>query len=155
MFSKRPFRLATAGLAFCLTAGIAACDDGANDADLEEPAAGEVMTDDVDIDEVRLGRAIGADMRIADEVNEFMMGDSIYVSVRLDGSANPAQVTARWTTESDSLVHEETKTVAAGEQWAWFALGTAQLPEGDYELKLLADGDEDEEREFSIKRGDS
>lgn len=155
MFSKRPFRLATAGLAFCLTAGIAACDDGTSDADLETPATGEVMTDDVDIDEVRLGRAIGADMRIADEVTEFMSGDSIYVSVRLEGTANPAQVTARWTTESDSLLHEETKTVAAGEQWAWFALGTAQLPEGDYELKLLADGDEDEEREFTIKRGDS
>jgi hypothetical protein len=142
----------------CLTVGLAACDDG-DETELETetaPATGEVAMNAVDIEEVHLGRAVGADMRITDEINDFILGDSVYVSVRLEGTANAASVTARWMTEGDSLVHEETKTISsAGEQWAWFSLGTESLPEGDYELKLLVNGDEDEEREFTIARRDS
>jgi hypothetical protein len=150
MFSRN-FRLDTVAVAAALALGLAACDAEPEDETGTVPATGEVIDDALDIEEVHLGRAVGADMRIAEEVTDFTAGDSVYVSVRLEGTANAATVTARWTTEGDSLVHEETKTVSsAGEQWAWFSLGTQSLPDGDYELKLLVDGDEDEEREFHI-----
>jgi hypothetical protein len=155
MIRTRELRLAAAGLMVCLTAGLAACDDGADmDLDTETtPAMGDVATNDVDIEEVRLGRAVGADMRITDDINEFTVGDSVYVSVRLEGTANAVPLTARWLTEDDSLIHEEIKTISpAGEQWAWFSLATESLPEGDYELKLFVNGDEDESRDFSIQR---
>lgn len=157
MFETK-WRVATA-CAVALTVGLAGCDDGA-DTELETtppPAAGDVApTDDLDVAEVRLGRAIGTDLRIADEVNEFAPGDSVHASVRLDGNATAASLTARWTTESDSLLHEETQTVAAaGEQWATFSFATPSLEEGDYELKILLNGEEVEEREFSIARSGS
>ena len=151
----RNFRAAATALALCFTVGLAGCGDGA-DADLETettPATGDIASNDLDIEEVHLGRAVGADMRITDEVDDFAIGDSVYVSVKLEGTANAASLTARWTTESDSLIHEETKTVSSsGEQWAWFSIATANLPEGDYELKLMVNGDEDEEKEFSLAR---
>ncbi len=144
-------------LALCLAAGfMVGCDDGA-DPDLETtptPAVGEVATVmDIDVEEVRLGRAMSADMRILDEVDDYAPDDSIYASVRTAGVANSATLTARWTTESDSLLHEETKTIASnGEQWTSFSFGGRSLAEGDYELKILLNGREVEEREFSVKR---
>lgn len=148
------------GLVLCLSAGfMVGCDDGA-DPDLESaesPATGDVAPMmDIDVEEVRLGRATGADMRIVDEVDAFAPGDSIFASVKTDGVANSATLTARWTTESDSLLHEETKTVASnGEQWTSFTFGGASLSDGDYELKILLNGREVEEREFSIERPQS
>lgn len=148
------------GLALCLAAGfVMGCDDGA-DSDLETtptPATGDVApVMDMDVEEVRLGRAMSADMRIIDEVADFAPGDSIHASVRTDGVANSATLTARWTTESDSLLHEETKTMASnGEQWTSFSFGGQSLAEGDYELKVLLNGREVEEREFSIERPQS
>jgi hypothetical protein len=157
MFHSRGVRRAAAGLMIGLTGALAGC-AGDPDTELETgetPAMGEVATDALDIEEVRLGRAVGADMRIAEDVNDFTVGDSVYVSVRVEGTANATQLTARWLTEGDSLIHEESKTISsAGEQWAWFALGTQSLPEGDYELELHVNGEEEEDREFSIERRD-
>jgi hypothetical protein len=148
--------MAAAGLAVFLAAGMVACDTEP-DADLETtppPATGEIdRTDDLDVAEVRLGRAVGTDLRIAEEVNEFAPGDSVHASVRLDGTATSATLMARWTTESDSLLHEETQTVSsAGEQWTHFSFARPSLPEGDYELKIFLNGEEVEEREFKIER---
>ena len=148
------------GLALCLAAGfMAGCDDGA-DPELEgteTPATGDVApVMDIDVEEVRLGRATSADMRIDNEADDFAPGDSIFASVKTDGVANSATLTARWTTESDSLLHEETKTMASnGEQWTSFTFGGGSLAEGDYELKILLNGREVEEREFSIERPQS
>jgi hypothetical protein len=138
-----------------LTVGLAGCDDGA-DAELETtpaPAAGDVAPiDELDVAEVRVGRAIGTDLRIVDETDDFAPGDSVHAAIRLDGTATAASLTARWTTESDSLLQEETQTVApAGEQWATFSFATPDLPAGDYELKILLNGEQVEEREFSIE----
>jgi hypothetical protein len=151
MFEKR-WKIVAAAVAVAVTTGLAGCDDGA-DAEFETtppPATGDV-TDELDVAEVRLGRAIGTDLRITDEVTEFAPGDSVHASVRLDGTATSATLMARWTTESDSLLHEETQTVAStGEQWTTFSFATPSLPAGDYELKILLNGEEVEEREFSI-----
>jgi hypothetical protein len=137
-----------------LTAALAGCaGDNESELETEAPMAGDVAMNDLDIEEVNLGRAIGADMRVTEMLNNFAAGDSVYASVRVEGTATTGTIMARWMTESDSLVHEETKTISsAGEQWAWFALGTEMLPEGDYELKLYVNGEEEEEREFSIAR---
>jgi hypothetical protein len=153
MFEKR-WKIVAAAVAVAVTTGLAGCDDGA-DAELETtppPATGDVTpTDELDVAEVRLGRVIGTDLRITDEVTEFAPGDSVHASVRLDGTATSATLMARWTTESDSLLHEETQTVAStGEQWTTFSFATPSLPAGDYELKILLNGTEVEEREFSI-----
>ena len=102
---------------------------------------------------MRLGRAVGTDLRITDEVTDFAPGDSVHASIRLDGTGTNATLVARWTTEGDSLLHEETQSVsAAGEQWTTFSFATPQLPEGDYELKILLNGEEVEQREFTIDR---
>lgn len=156
---KRRWNFVAAAFTVALSVGIAGCDDGP-DPELETtppPAAGDVAPmDELDVAEVRLGRAIGTDLRIAEEVTEFTPGDSVHASVRLDGNATSATLVARWTTESDSLLYEETQTVAAaGEQWTTFSFGTPSLPEGDYELKILLNGEEVEAREFSIARGGS
>ncbi|HUF30576.1 MAG TPA: hypothetical protein VMM77_07900 [Gemmatimonadaceae bacterium] len=132
------------------------CDDGAY-ADLEtasSPATGEVVPImDLDVEEVRLGRAMGADMRIVDEADGFAPNDSVHAAVKTSGVANSATLTARWTTESDSVLHEEMKTVSSnGEQWTTFSFAGRSLAEGDYALKILVNGREVEEREFSIER---
>lgn len=160
MFSNATLRSLTVGAALCVAAGLAACDGGA-DADLETtttPATGDVVPPaaltEADVDEVHFGRSVGPDMRITDATDDFAPSDSILVSIKTDLSSAGSTLTAHWTTESDSLLHEETKTVAGtGEQWTTFTFPAGRnLPEGDYELHILLNGQEVEEREFSIER---
>jgi hypothetical protein len=154
---KRHWNRITVAAAIALSVGIAACDDSP-DPEFETtppPAAGEVApsADELDVAEVRIGDALGTDLRIVEEVTEFAPGDSVHASVRLDGNATNAMLAARWTTESDSVLHEETQTIsAAGEQWASFSFAIPDLPDGDYELKILVNGEEVEQREFSVQR---
>ena len=153
MFDRK-WRIVAGAVTVALTVSIAGCDDSP-DPELETtppPATGDVAPmDELDVSEVRLGRTVGADLRIAEEVNEFAPGDSVHASIRLDGTATAATLVARWTTEADSLLYEESQNVsAAGEQWTTFSFATPSLPEGDYELKILLNGEEVEEREFSI-----
>lgn len=152
----RHWRIVAGAVTVALAVGIAGCDDSP-DPEFETtppPATGEVAPmNELDVSEVRLGRAVGTDLRIAEDVDEFAPGDSVHASVRLDGTATAATLVARWTTESDSVLHEESQNVsAAGEQWTTFSFATPSLPEGDYELKILLNGEEVEEREFSIAR---
>lgn len=154
MFDTKRRVLAGVVAAF-VAMGIAACDDSP-EPELETtppPAGGEIApANELDVTEVHLGDSVGTDLRILDEVTEFAPGDSVHASVRLEGTATAATLVARWSTESDSLLHEETQSVsAAGEQWTTFSFATPSLPEGDYELKILLNGAEVEEREFSIR----
>lgn len=156
--ARRNWSRMAAAAALALAVGATACDD-TPDPELETtppPATGDVAADELDVAEVRLGRAVGTDLRITDEVTDFAPGDSVHASIRLDGTGTNATLVARWTTEGDSLLHEETQSVsAAGEQWATFSFATPQLPEGDYELKILLNGEEVEQREFTIDTDES
>lgn len=153
----RSWNRIAAAAALALSVGLAGCDDSP-DPEFEttpDPATGEVApsVDELDVAEVRIGDAVGTDLRIVEDVTDFAPGDSVHASVRLEGTATNATLLARWTTESDSLLHEETQTVSsAGEQWATFSFATPELPEGDYELKILLNGEEVEQREFSVQR---
>lgn len=132
---------------------LAACADTDSDLAVEQAETGDVApVMDVEVEEVTLGRAMDAQFRITDSSDEFAPSDSIYASVKTEGTANAATITARWTTDDDAVLHEETKTLSsAGEQWTSFSfVRSAPLQEGEYELHILLNGREVQEKDFTI-----
>src|SRR5688500_1450421 len=54
--------------------------------------------------EIRTGKAIGADNRVADETSEFAPTETIYASVATTGSAPSTTLVARWTFQDGQVV---------------------------------------------------
>ena len=98
-----------------------------------------------------LGNAIGADNRIATPVNAFSSGDTIHASVETDGDAR--RLTARWThLDSDQLVTEEHKDVAAGAQVTQFHVSNPDgWPTGRYRVEISQDGNVISSSEFEVR----
>lgn len=141
-------------LALALMAA-AACGDR-NDLD-DEPVvdpAEEVGTEfDFDVEDVALGRSLGPDGRVIEELGEFTASDTIYVVVETEGRG-PATVTARWLYEDGQLVDETTQTVSPSgtETLTEFHVSKPDgWPAGEYEVKILVNGEEKESASFQIR----
>ena len=139
-------------LALCATfaLGTGACrgDDAA-----DETAAGGTVTEAVSVSEVKLGRAVDADMRVTDEEDDFAPTDRIHVAVTTSGRAPNATLTARWMFEDGQVVDESTQTIApTGPSTTEFHISQAGgLPVGDFRVVILLNGVEAETKEFSVK----
>ena len=96
-----------------------------------------------DVEEVKLGRNLGPDGQVLEELGEFMPNDTIYVVVRTEG-AGPSTLTARFLYEDGQLVDETTQTVSpTGETLTEFHVSKPDgWPAGEYEVKILVNGEE-------------
>jgi len=142
-------------LALALAVGAAAC--AKKDATTDEVAGGTVDTSAVapafKVADVNLGRSIDADRKIKDGTKEFGVRDTIYASVKTEGSATGANLTARWTFQDGQIVEEQTQTVnATGDAVTEFHMTKATpWPKGTYKLTILLNGAPVETEDFEVK----
>lgn len=144
-------------LALALAVGAAAC--AKKDATTDEVAGGSVDTSGAvatpafKVADVNLGRSIDADKKIKDGTKEFGVRDTIYASVKTEGSATGANLTARWTFQDGQIVEEQTQTInATGDAITEFHMTKATpWPKGTYKLTILLNGAPVETEDFEVK----
>jgi hypothetical protein len=138
------------GLALMLMA--TACnkkDDGGN----AEATSGAVSTTPVQVSDVKLGRAIGADKRVSDQTDEFRPADVIYAVVETKGSGTNTALQARWTYQDGQVVDESSRNIsAAGEDFTEFHISKpGGWPKGKYTVQIMLNGAPVESEEFQVK----
>ena len=145
-------------LALALAIGAAACakkDEATTDnvAAGTVDTAGAVAAKSFKVSDVELGKSIDADKKIKDKADDFGVRDTIYASVKTEGSATGATLTARWTFQDGQVVEEQTQTInATGDAVTEFHVSKATAwPKGTYKLAILLNGTEVETEDFEIK----
>lgn len=126
----------------------------------EEPAAEQAEETDVaveepalDVSNVSLGRAIGADKKVVEEIGNFAPGDTIYASVETDG-AGSGTLAARWTYEDGQVVDESSHPIGGGAQVSEFHVSKPDgWPAGHYEVVILLNGQETDRKGFDVGTG--
>jgi hypothetical protein len=124
--------------------------------DTREADGGDIVIqrvrDPIRVASIELGRSIGADNRVIEATEEFLINDTIFASVELIGTADEATLKARWTRASGQLVDETVRTVAPnGETVAEFHLAQPTgWARGQYRVEILLDGKRVGQKEFEV-----
>jgi major membrane immunogen (membrane-anchored lipoprotein) len=152
-------------VALALALSLAACggkDDAAATADTGAGAASTVpsttapVATALRVTDVKLGRSVGADNRVADGTNDFKPNDTIYAVVETDGASSAGQsLVARWTFQDGQLVEEQTQAVnsAGGAAVTQFRINKPSgWPVGKYKVSIMMNGSEVESEEFEVKK---
>ena len=107
----------------------------------------------VKVASIDLGRAIAADKTVADQTDSFRPADTIYASVKTEGSAASARLSARWTYEGDQVVSESTQSIApSGPAVTEFHVSKPDgWPEGSYKVEVSLNGAPAGHKEFRVK----
>ncbi len=107
---------------------------------------------------VDLGKAAGADMKIAAPMTTFATKDKIIAAVGThvaDATATvPAKVGAKWThVDSSQTVNEEARDVQLkGDQtWDFEITNSNPWPTGKYRVEIMLDGKVVQSRDFEVK----
>jgi hypothetical protein len=107
----------------------------------------------VKVTDIEVGRSVAADKTIADETDSFQPSDTIYVSVKTDGSAPSATLTARFTYEDGQLVDESKQDIVAsgGTTVTEFHVSKPDgWPAGDYKVEVLLNGTPAGTKDFKV-----
>jgi len=155
----RHIRTRTQLLALALAVGAAACakKDDATTVDSARgtvDSAGAVAAKTFKVSDVKLGKSLNTDKTIKDNADDFGVRDTIYASVKTEGSATGASLTARWTFQDGQVVEEQSQTInATGDAITEFHVMKATAwPVGNYKLSILLNGTEVETEDFEIKK---
>jgi hypothetical protein len=106
------------------------------------------------VSEVTLGKAIGADKRVASPTTTFGPKDTIYASVATTGSAPSKTLTAKWTYQDGQTVKQDSSTIApTGPAATEFHLAKKTAwPAGKYKVEIAVDGAPATTKDFEVKR---
>ena len=110
------------------------------------------------VNNVDLGNAVGADMRVTAPLATFAPKDTIYAAVST-GTSDPAasvagKLGAKWThVDSNQTVHEESRDLTfAGDGVTDFQISKPDgWPTGKYKVEIMLDGAVVQTREFEVK----
>jgi hypothetical protein len=138
------------GLALMLAAS--ACGKKDNTATVETTGGAATATP-VQVSDVKVGRALGADKRLTDETNEFRPADVIYAVVETRGTGPNTALQARWTYEDGQVVDESSRSISAsGEDITEFHISKPSgWPKGKYKVQILLNGAPAESEDFEVK----
>ncbi len=94
------------------------------------------------VTDITVGRSVGADKTITDKTESFKPSDTFYVSVKTEGSAPSATLTARWTYQDGQVVNESTQTIAptGGAATEFHVSKPNAWPAGNYKVEILLNG---------------
>ena len=106
----------------------------------------------VKVTDIDVGRSLAADKSIADSTSSFGPSDTIYVSIKTEGSAPSATLGARWTYESGQLVEESNQTIApTGTAVSEFHVSKPDgWPAGKYKVEVLLNGASAGSKSFEV-----
>ena len=104
---------------------------------------------------VTLGKAVGADKKVAQPADSFAPKDTIYVSIDTAGAGN-ATLRARWTYRKngqEALVKEDTQTISAtGPASSEFHVSKPDgWPAGEYQVAVFVNDQPASTKTFSVK----
>jgi hypothetical protein len=138
------------GLALMLAAS--ACGKKDNTATVETTGGAATATP-VQVSDVKVGRALGADKRLTDETNEFRPADVIYAVVETRGTGPNTALQARWTYEDGQVVDESSRSISAsGEDITEFHISKPSgWPKGKYKVQILLNGAPAQSEDFEVK----
>jgi len=157
-----PRALVGAALALLLTAACGGRADTQHDSaavadSAANAAAAQTGTtpaaDEIDVEDLKLGRALKSDSTVTDATDDFKAGDTIYAVMETDANESGKQVTARWTMgDNDQVISEETRTVATGDKARTVFKGKAGgWAPGKYHFRVFYNGKETKSAEFEVK----
>jgi hypothetical protein len=108
----------------------------------------------IEVEEIDLGRSLNADKSIGDNTASFKPNDTIYLSVKTDGSSSSAQIKARWLFADGQLVDESTQTISpTGEARTEFHIAKPDgFPPGKYKAEVFLNGQPAGTKEFEVER---
>ena len=91
---------------------------------------------------VSLGKQIGADKKVAEDLAVFAPADTIYASVSTTGVSPSTTLKARWTYEDGQLVNESQQTIApTGPSVTEFHIAKPSgWPAGKYQVEISSAG---------------
>ena len=110
-------------------------------------------TQPVRVTGIQLGRAVGSDMRVTDETDDFKPNDTIYASVATDGSASNATLTARWTYQDGQVVDTTSRSIAptAASYTEFHVSKPGGWPKGNYKVEVLLNGAVTQSKDFDVE----
>lgn len=105
---------------------------------LPMPTAAPAMT----VVDISLGKALGADKKVAASMDTFKPRDTVFVVVQTDGSAASSTINAKWIYQDGQVVKEDSRTItSAGPATTEFSIQKASgWPKGDYKVEIVVDG---------------
>jgi uncharacterized protein YfaS (alpha-2-macroglobulin family) len=134
-----------------LTAALSGC-RGEEVAPSPAATASPTLRSDVSVTEISLGRAVGADRRVAQPRDVFAPNDTVYASVVTEGSGRPGRLAARWTQNADVVVESSLDIAPDATTVSEFHISKPNgLARGGYEVEIFLDGASAGKRSFSVE----
>jgi ABC-type amino acid transport substrate-binding protein len=134
---------------------VAACAKAKDEADSLQTSAGAIADapKPVEIADVTIGKAIGADKKVTDATDNLKIKDTVFASVHTTGNQT-ANVSARWNFQDGTVVEERTESVSPkGDAYtAFFITKPTGLPVGKYTIHVMLDGKEVSTKEFKVEK---
>jgi hypothetical protein len=101
---------------------------------------------------VETGKGVNTDMTVKDDAHDFGVRDTVYVSVKTEGSGS-GKLGAKFTFQDGQVVQETSQDISpAGDAHHEFHVQKATAwPKGDYKVLITLNGDSVGTKDFSIK----
>jgi hypothetical protein len=152
-----PVTIATVALAGC---GSGNRDRGTESASVDtaaraaDSAAHAATTGPLRVVNVMIGKRLGSENRMAEPTFQFAPGDTVYVSLGVEGAPADAQLSARWLAQTGKTLDSTSQPIHANEQGnKEFHLAPEKgwVP-GTYLVTLYLNGDSVEAKTFAVKK---
>jgi hypothetical protein len=152
-----PVTMATVALAAC---GGGNRDHGTETASIDpaaraaDSAARAATTGSLRVANVMIGKRLGSENRIAEPTFQFAPGDTVYVSVGVQGAPADGQLSARWLAQTGKTLDSTTQPISANDHGIkefHLAQEKGWVP-GTYLVTLYLNGDSVEAKAFAVKK---
>lgn len=102
---------------------------------------------------ISVGRALATDKTVADQTDSFRPTDTFYVSVKTEGGASNAKLSARWTYQDGQVVDDSTQSIApSGPAVTEFHVSKPDgWPVGTYKVEVSLNGAPAGSKELTVK----
>ena len=105
------------------------------------------------VTQVELGKQIGADKRVTEQVAVFAPADTIYATVLSSGTSPSVTLRARWLYEDGQVVNESSQAIApSGPTVTEFHIAKPSgFPAGKYKVEIAANDAVVNKKEFEVR----
>lgn len=120
--------------------------------DAAPPASAAPEAAALQVTELDMGRALGPDGGVVEDIDDFAANDTIYAVAHTTGMASGATLTARWTYGDGQVVDESSQTISpTGPALTEFHVSKpGGWPAGDYKVSIMLDGREVQSEDFKV-----
>ncbi len=152
MKQTRRTKLTSIGFSLLFALALAGCNRQEAEP-AKTPAPAPSVQASAKVTEVNLGRSLTPEQAIGDRTDVFSPTDTIYASVKTQGTGSPAVLEARWTYQDGQVIKMDRQTLAPTQGAAVSEFHVSKpdgWPTGQYKVEILLDGKLTETREFKV-----